>query len=200
MKRLEHQPLESSFSKGLYLESGVDEAGRGSLVGDVFAAAVILPRDFYDPRLNDSKQLSQRQREALRPLIEEVAISWAIGRATAEEIDRMNILQATFLAMHRAVEQLQPVPELILVDGNRFRPYGEIPYETIVKGDGKFLSIATASILAKTHRDEYMLQLAERYPEYGWQDNMGYPTQAHRAAIAEHGAMPLHRKSFKLLP
>ena len=182
------------------IEAGCDEAGRGCLVGPVYAAAVILPPDYHNKALNDSKQLTERQRVALRPIIENESIAWAIGIASPKEIDRMNILRASFLAMHRAIEQLKIVPEHLLIDGNRFIPFGSIPHTTIVKGDGIYLSIAAASILAKTYRDAYMHQLHNEYPAYNWHDNKGYPTQAHRDAIRVHGITPYHRRSFTLLP
>ena len=181
------------------VEAGCDEAGRGCLAGSVYAAAVILPPDYRNEALNDSKQLSKRQRDALRVEIERDALSWAVGVCTAEEIDRMNILRCSILAMHRALDALTLRPEHIIVDGNRFRPYGDTPYDTIVKGDGKYLSIAAASILAKTHRDEYMLRLHEEFPYYGWDRNAGYPTLEHRRAIMEHGITPYHRRTFNLL-
>ncbi len=191
--------LESYYTKDV-IEAGCDEAGRGCLAGPVFAAAVILPPDFKSELLNDSKQLSEKNRYALRPLIEQEAIAWGIGVGTAPEIDAINILKASFLAMHRAIEQLKVQPQALLIDGNRFTPYKEIPFTCMVKGDGRFLSIAAASILAKTYRDDYMLQLAEEYPSYGWQQNKGYPTRAHREAISKHGITPYHRKTFTLLP
>jgi len=191
--------LEAYYTKDV-IEAGCDEAGRGCLAGPVFAAAVILPPDFKSELLNDSKQLSEKNRYALRPLIEQEAISWGIGVVTAPEIDAINILKASFLAMHRAIEQLKVQPQALLIDGNRFTPYKEIPFTCMVKGDGRFLSIAAASILAKTYRDDYMLQLAEEYPSYGWQQNKGYPTRAHREAISKHGITPYHRKTFTLLP
>lgn len=180
-------------------ECGCDEAGRGCLAGAVFAAAVILPRDFSHPLLNDSKQLSEQQRLELRPIIEAEATAWAVASVSAEEIDEINILRASHLAMHRAVEALLFRPERLLIDGNRFTPYQDIPYECIVKGDAKYLSIAAASILAKTYRDEEMLRLHEAYPVYGWASHKGYPTKAHREAIARHGISPHHRKTFRLL-
>ena len=180
------------------IEAGCDEAGRGCLAGAVFAAAVVLPPDFKSEELNDSKQLSERKRYALRPLIEREALAWAVGVVTPEEIDRINILNASFLAMHRAVDQLQIRPDHLLIDGNRFNPYPTIPHTTLVKGDGKYLSIAAASILAKTHRDGLMLRLAAQYPGYGWERNMGYPTKEHREAILRLGPTPHHRRSFKL--
>ena len=191
--------LEAYYTKDV-IEAGCDEAGRGCLAGPVFAAAVILPPDFKSEQLNDSKQLSEKNRYALRPLIEQEAIAWGIGVVTAPEIDAINILKASFLAMHRAIEQLKVQPQALLIDGNRFTPYKEIPFTCMVKGDGRFLSIAAASILAKTYRDDYMLQLAEEYPSYGWQQNKGYPTRAHREAISKHGITPYHRKTFTLLP
>lgn len=181
------------------IEAGCDEAGRGCLAGPVVAAAVILPPGFCHPLLNDSKQLTERQRNALRPIIEKEATAWAVAMVDNEEIDQINILNASILAMHRALSELGASPELILVDGNRFRPYGDIPHTCIVKGDGKMMSIAAASVLAKTHRDEMMLRYAEQYPEYQWNKNKGYPTADHRAAITEYGACPLHRKSFRLI-
>ena len=191
--------LEAYYTKDV-IEAGCDEAGRGCLAGPVFAAAVIIPPDFKSELLNDSKQLSEKNRYALRPLIEQEAIAWGIGVVTAPEIDAINILKASFLAMHRAIEQLKVQPQALLIDGNRFTPYKEIPFTCMVKGDGRFLSIAAASILAKTYRDDYMLQLAEEYPSYGWQQNKGYPTRAHREAISKHGITPYHRKTFTLLP
>ncbi|MDR0994747.1 MAG: ribonuclease HII [Tannerella sp.] len=179
------------------LEAGCDEAGRGCLAGPVFAAAVVLPDDFPDEGLNDSKQLSEKERYRLRPLIEAGALAFAVGSASAEEIDRLNILRASILAMHRAIGQLALRPQHLLVDGNRFLPYEDIPHTTIVKGDGKYLSIAAASILAKTYRDDYMRQLAAEYPAYHWEENKGYPTAAHREAIRLYGPTPYHRRSFK---
>lgn len=180
-------------------EAGCDEAGRGCLAGSVYAAAVILPDDFHHPMLNDSKQLTEARREKLRPIIEAEAVAWAVGIVTPEEIDRINILRASILAMHRAIDALSVKPGAIIVDGNRFSAYGDIPFQTFVKGDGRFGNIAAASILAKTHRDEYMRNLHEQYPQYGWNVNKGYPTRAHRAAIAEHGPTPYHRMTFRLL-
>ncbi len=182
------------------IEAGCDEAGRGCLAGPVTAAAVILPADFTSDMINDSKQLTERQRERLRPVIEREAIAWAVAMVSPEEIDRINILRASITAMHRALDQLAVRPEGILVDGNRFYPYHDIPHTTIVKGDGKMLSIAAASILAKTHRDELMRRLDTEFPQYGWARNKGYPTPDHRAAIAAHGITPYHRKTFQLLP
>jgi ribonuclease HII len=182
------------------LEAGCDEAGRGCLAGAVFASAVILPPDFICNELNDSKQLSEKQRNALRPFIEREALAWATGVVFPNEIDRINILNASFLAMHRALDQLTIQPKHLLIDGNRFKPYKDIPHTTIVKGDGKFLAIAAASILAKTHRDEYMMHLHEEFPSYDWKNNKGYPTKKHRKAIGELGTTPYHRMSFTLLP
>lgn len=169
------------------------------MAGPVFAAAVILPPDFCDEHLNDSKQLTERQRYALRPVIEEKAIAWGIGVVTPEEIDKINILKASFLAMHRAIDALSVRPEALLIDGNRFTPYHNLPYSCEVKGDGRYLSIAAASILAKTYRDDYMMQLHEEFPQYHWDENKGYPTRAHRAAIAQYGPSPYHRMTFNLL-
>ena len=182
------------------MEAGCDEAGRGCLAGAVFAAAVILPPDFSNEQLNDSKQLSEKRRYALRPLIEREALAWAVGIVTPDEIDRINILNASFLAMHRAVDQLKIRPQHLLIDGNRFNPYAGIPHTTVVKGDGKYLSIAAASVLAKTYRDDYMNELAAQYPGYHWLENKGYPTKAHREAIRQLGVTPYHRRSFALLP
>lgn len=180
-------------------EAGCDEAGRGCLAGAVFAAAVILPPDFRNELLNDSKQLSEKQRYALRPIIEQEATAWAVGIVSPEEIDRINILNASFLAMHRAIEQLNIPPEHLLIDGNRFKKYRETPHTCVVKGDGKYLSIAAASVLAKTYRDDYMLDLHREYPVYQWDRNKGYPTKAHREAIRLHGTSPYHRMTFQLL-
>ncbi len=190
--------LKSHYYEGL-IEAGCDEAGRGCLAGSVYAAAVILPSDYQNELLNDSKKLTAKKRYALREEIERDAIAWAVGIVTPEEIDKINILNASFLAMHRALDQLKVRPEAVIVDGNRFKPYQDLPSTTIVKGDGKYLSIAAASILAKTYRDDYMLSLAEEYPQYDWQSNMGYPTKKHRQAIREHGITPYHRKSYNLL-
>lgn len=181
-------------------EAGCDEAGRGCLAGAVFAAAVVFPPGYRNADLNDSKQLGEEKRYALRETIERDAAAWAIGIVEPEEIDRINILNASFLAMHRAISKLGIRPEHLLVDGNRFNPYPGIPHTTIVKGDGKYLSIAAASILAKTYRDDYMKRLSLEYPEYGWDKNKGYPTKAHREAIRLHGITPYHRKTFRLLP
>lgn len=190
--------LKSHFNSGL-VEAGCDEAGRGCLAGSVFAAAVILPEDYVNDALNDSKKLSARRRYELRDEIKRDALAWAVGEVTPEEIDRINILNASILAMHRALDGLELRPEAIIVDGNRFKPYRFIPYTTIVKGDGKYLSIAAASILAKTYRDDYMDALSRDYPQYAWNVNKGYPTKAHREAIAQYGVTPYHRKSFRLL-
>lgn len=190
--------LKSHYYESL-IEAGCDEAGRGCLAGSVYAAAVILPSDYQNELLNDSKKLTAKKRYALREVIERDAIAWAVGIVTPEEIDKINILNASFLAMHRALDQLKVRPEAVIVDGNRFKPYQDLPSTTIVKGDGKYLSIAAASILAKTYRDDYMLSLAEEYPQYDWQSNMGYPTKKHRQAIREHGITPYHRKSYNLL-
>lgn len=190
--------LKSHFNKGL-VEAGCDEAGRGCLAGSVFAAAVILPEDYVNEGLNDSKKLTPMRRYELRDEIERDALAWAVGVVTPEEIDKINILNASILAMHRALDQLEVRPEAIIVDGNRFKPYRFIPYNTVVKGDGKYLSIAAASILAKTYRDDYMDSLAREYPQYAWDVNKGYPTKGHREAIAKYGITPYHRKSFRLL-
>lgn len=181
------------------IEAGCDEAGRGCLAGDVYAAAVILPPDFENELLNDSKQLTEAQRYQLREVIEKEAISWAVGIVTAAEIDKINILRASILAMHRAVDKLKVRPQHLLIDGNKFSPYPGITHNTVVKGDATYMSIAAASILAKTYRDDYMLTLAKEYPMYDWQSNKGYPTAKHRAAIREHGTTPYHRLSFNLL-
>ena len=181
------------------IEAGCDEAGRGCLAGDVYAAAVILPPDFKNELLNDSKQLNEAQRYQLREVIQKKAVAWAIGIVTAEEIDKINILRASILAMHRAVDKLQTPPEHLLIDGNKFTPYPGITHNTVVKGDATFMSIAAASILAKTYRDDYMLAIAKEYPMYDWHSNKGYPTAKHRAAIREYGISPYHRISFNLL-
>ncbi|MDE6099407.1 MAG: ribonuclease HII [Paramuribaculum sp.] len=191
-------PLPSCFNPAV-IEAGCDEAGRGCLAGPVYAAAVILPPAFSHPWLNDSKQVSEKRRETLRVIIENEALAWAVGVVDNEEIDRINILRASILAMHRALDGLRLRPEAIIVDGNRFSDYGRIPWTTFVKGDGRFANIAAASILAKTHRDEHMRHLAARHPGYGWEINKGYPTKAHREAIATLGPTPSHRKSFRLL-
>ena len=191
------------------IEAGCDEAGRGCLAGPVYAAAVILPRDYDNPALNDSKQLTEKQRVNLRIQIEHDAVAWAVGVAAPEEIDRINILNASILAMHRALDQLTVRPEAVIVDGNLFKPYHHplsgnklsepLPHTCIVKGDGKFQDIAAASVLAKTYRDDYMEKLADQYPMYGWKENKGYPTKAHREAIRLYGISPFHRKSYRLL-
>jgi len=207
--------LESCYYKGK-VEAGCDEAGRGCLAGSVFAAAVILPEDYQNELLNDSKQLTEKKRYQLREMIERDAVAWAVGIVTPEEIDKINILNASILAMHRALDQLKVRPEAIIVDGNRFKPYfpsiansqepiansqkpSPIPHTTIVKGDGKYLSIAAASILAKTYRDDYMNRLDEEYPQYDWLSNKGYPTKKHRDAIRQYGITPYHRKTFNML-
>jgi len=191
--------LKSFFQKNK-IEAGCDEAGRGCLAGPVFAAAVILPKKFKHPLLNDSKQLSEAKRNLLRPIIEQEAIAWAVGQVNPKEIDKVNILNASFLAMHRAIKKLNTTPELLLIDGNRFNPYPNIAHQCIIKGDSKYRSIAAASILAKTYRDDYMEKLAKKFPNYSWLSNKGYPTKAHRAAIKIHGATKHHRMSFRLLP
>ena len=181
------------------IEAGCDEAGRGCIAGPVFAAAVILPPDFHDPELDDSKKLSAPKREMLRILIEKEALAWAVAMVPEKEIDEINILNASFLSMHLALDSLNLRPSHLLIDGNRFKPYGHIPYTCIVKGDGIYASIAAASVLAKTHRDAYMLALHQEYPQYGWEQNKGYPTRAHRQAVLENGPSPYHRRSFRLL-
>ncbi len=202
--------LASHYYEGK-IEAGCDEAGRGCLAGSVYAAAVIFPEDYQNDELNDSKQLTDHKRHQLRAIIERDAIAWAVGIITPEEIDKINILNASFLAMHRALDQLSVRPEAIIVDGNRFKPYVEkqadegaaarpLPHTCIVKGDAKYLSIAAASILAKTYRDDYMDQLAEEYPQYDWKSNKGYPTRKHREAIRQYGTTPYHRMSYNLLP
>ena len=215
MSKMRETMLKSHFYEGK-IEAGCDEAGRGCLAGSVYAAAVILPEDYQNDLLNDSKQLSERRRYELREIIQRDAVAWAVGIVTPEEIDKINILNASILAMHRALDQLKVRPEAIIVDGNRFKPYREpitnnrepitnnrepitIPHTTIVKGDAKYLSIAAASILAKTYRDDYMNRLAEEYPQYDWRSNKGYPTKKHREAIRQFGITPYHRKSYNLL-
>ena len=190
--------LESCYYKGK-VEAGCDEAGRGCLAGSVYAAAVILPEDYQNELLNDSKQLTEKKRYQLREIIERDAVAWAVGVVTPEEIDKMNILNASILAMHRALDQLKVRPEAVIVDGNRFKKYKDLPHTTIVKGDGKYLSIAAASILAKTYRDDYMNRLAEEYPPYDWKSNKGYLTKKHRDAIRQFGITPYHRKTFNML-
>ena len=191
-------PLKSHFYTDL-IEAGCDEAGRGCLAGSVYAAAVILPDDYDNPDLNDSKQMSERQRYALREQVMRDAVAWAVGVASPDEIDHINILNASILAMHRALDQLSVRPQAVIVDGNRFKPYADLPYTTIVKGDGKYQAIAAASILAKTFRDDYMARLDTEYPMYGWRKNKGYPTREHREAIRQHGISPYHRRSYNLL-
>ncbi len=182
--------------QNILLEAGCDEAGRGCLAGDLYAAAVILPPDFHHPHLNDSKKMSEKRRNELRHIIEAEAVAWAVQPLSAERIDEINILNASFEAMSLAAEVLSPRPELLVIDGNRFRTHLNIPYECIIKGDGKYANIAAASVLAKTYRDEYMLRIAEEYPEYKWHSNKGYPTRDHRLAIAEFGLTPYHRLTF----
>ena len=194
--RIKHE-LSSFLHKDL-IEAGCDEAGRGPLAGPVFAAAVILPHDFHHPLLNDSKKMTEKARETLRPIIEKEAVAWAVEQVSAEEIDNINILNASIIGMQRAVRKLNVRPELLLIDGNRFKPFDGYRYECIVKGDGKFSCIAAASVLAKTYRDEYMRSLAAEYPQYGWERNMGYPTKEHVEAIIKYGYTPHHRKSFHL--
>lgn len=181
------------------IEAGCDEAGRGCLAGSVFAAAVILPKDFRNELLNDSKQLTEKQRYLLRPVIEREALAWAVGIVSPEEIDQINILNASILAMHCAVDQLNVRPETLIIDGNRFKKYKDLPHTCVIKGDGKYLSIAAASILAKTYRDDYMLRLHEEYPMYDWKNNKGYPTKKHRSGIQMYGTTPYHRMTFQLL-
>lgn len=182
------------------IEAGCDEAGRGCLAGPVFAAAVILPKDFRNKILNDSKQLTDKIRYELREVIEKEALAFAVAQVSNIEIDEINILNASFLGMHRAVDQLHTVPELLLIDGNRFKPYKTIPHQCIIQGDAKYLSIAAASILAKTYRDDFMKEAAKQHPQYSWESNMGYPTRVHRDGIRAHGTTPLHRMTFQLLP
>jgi ribonuclease HII len=188
------------FFQKLLTEAGCDEAGRGCLAGPVFAAAVILPRNFKNELLNDSKQLSEAQRNFLRPIIQQKAIAFAVASVSHEEIDEINILNASILAMHRALEQLHVTPQLLLIDGNRFKKFRDISHHCIVEGDAKYASIAAASVLAKTFRDDYMMKLHEQYPAYQWQNNKGYGTAKHRSAIVQHGISPFHRKTFRLLP
>lgn len=191
-------PLKHYLKKDI-LEAGCDEAGRGCLAGPVFAAAVILPNNCKLPKLNDSKKLTEKQRLELRPIIEEIAIAYGVAMVNNNEIDEINILNASFLSMHRALDKLNKTPEHILIDGNRFKPYNNIPHTCIVKGDGKYLSIAAASVLAKTYRDDFMLNIHEEYPQYAWNKNKGYPTKAHRQAIMKYGETSYHRLSFKLI-
>lgn len=190
--------LASHYYEGK-IEAGCDEAGRGCLAGSVYAAAVIFPEGYTNEELNDSKQLTDKRRKHLREIIERDAVAWAVGIVTPEEIDKINILNASILAMHRALDQLKVRPEAVIIDGNRFKPYNGLPHTTIVKGDGKYLSIAAASILAKTYRDDYMDGLAAEYPQYDWLSNKGYPAKKHREAIKEHGITPYHRRSYNLL-
>lgn len=191
--------LLANFGSGK-IEAGCDEAGRGPLAGPVVAAAAIMPVDYENELLNDSKKLRKKDRDVLEEIIKQDAIAWAIAEVSHQEIDEINILNASFLAMHRAIDQLTTRPELLLIDGNRFKNYKDLPHECVVKGDGKYMSIAAASILAKTHRDAVMEAAAQQYPGYGWESNAGYPTKKHRDAIRELGVTPLHRKSFRLLP
>ena len=190
--------LASHYYEGK-VEAGCDEAGRGCLAGSVYAAAVILPSDYQNDLLNDSKQLTEKKRYQLREIIQRDAVAWAVGIVSPDEIDKINILNASILAMHRALDQLKVRPEAIIVDGNKFKPYQNLPHTTIVKGDGKYLSIAAASILAKTYRDDYMNELAKDFPQYDWLSNKGYPTKKHRDAIRQYGITPYHRKSYNLL-
>lgn len=199
LRGMKHNPLKNYFDKSK-IEAGCDEAGRGCLAGPVYAAAVILPQDFYHPLLNDSKKTTEKQRKELRPIIEKESISWAVARLTNKEIDKYNILNASFKAMHRAVKKLDVQPNLLLIDGNRFNPYTGIRHQCIVKGDSKFTSIAAASILAKTYRDDYMEEQAMKYPDYDWLSNKGYPTAKHRLAIQKYGPCDLHRMTFRLYP
>ena len=191
--------LASHYFNEYELEAGCDEAGRGCLAGSVYAAAVVFPKDYHNEELNDSKKLTAHRRYELRKVVERDALAWAVGVVTPEEIDKINILNASILAMHRALDQLTVRPEAVIVDGNRFKPYRDLPYTTIVKGDGRYLSIAAASILAKTFRDDYMDALAEEYPQYDWKSNKGYPTKKHREAVRRYGPTPFHRMSFNLL-
>jgi len=190
--------LDSCHTDGL-TEAGCDEAGRGCIAGPVFAAAVIFPANYQNPQIDDSKKLSSKTRESLRKVVETDALAFGIGMVDEKEIDRINILNASILAMHKAVAKLRTVPQHLIIDGNRFKPWGEIPYHCIIKGDSKFVSIAAASILAKTYRDEHMEMLHNQYPEYGWENNMGYPTHFHREAILKLGPTPYHRRTFRLL-
>lgn len=191
--------LASHYFNEYELEAGCDEAGRGCLAGSVYAAAVVFSKDYHNEELNDSKKLTAHRRYELRKVVERDALAWAVGVVTPEEIDKINILNASILAMHRALDQLTVRPEAVIVDGNRFKPYRDLPYTTIVKGDGRYLSIAAASILAKTFRDDYMDALAEEYPQYDWKSNKGYPTKKHREAVRRYGPTPYHRMSFNLL-
>lgn len=189
-----------SYYQDLLIEAGCDEAGRGALAGPVFAAAVILPKEFHNPMLNDSKKLNKKERNILRSIIEESSIAWAVASVDAAKIDEINILRASISAMHLAIDKLNTRPEFLIIDGNRFYDYRQIPHKCIIKGDGKYASIAAASVLAKTHRDEYMTKIADEFPQYDWKRNMAYPTAKHRKAIEEFGITPYHRTSYKLLP
>lgn len=189
--------LIQSFSDK-YIEAGCDEAGRGCLAGPVFAAAVILPKGFSNDLLNDSKKLKESDRDILRTIVEKEALAWAVASVDNVLIDEINILNASLLAMHLAIDKLKTSPELLLIDGNRFKPYKKIPHQCVIKGDGKYMSIAAASILAKTHRDEFMKKAHEKFPEYNWKQNKGYPTQAHKKAVSQYGITPLHRKTFNM--
>ena len=195
---MRNEPQLLSFLNENLIEAGCDEAGRGPLAGPVFAAAVILPKDFCHPLLNDSKKMTEKAREILRPIIEKEAVAWAVEEVAAEEIDTINILNASIAGMQRAVRRLSVKPEFLLIDGNRFKPFDDDKYQCVVKGDATYASIAAASVLAKTYRDEYMRKLAQEYPQYGWERNMGYPTKEHVDAIIAHGFTPHHRKSFHL--
>ena len=194
--RMRKEPQLSNYLHEDLIEAGCDEAGRGPLAGPVYAAAVILPKDFYHPLLNDSKKMTEKARETLRPIIEREAIAWAVEEVSAEEIDSINILNASIAGMQRAVRKLDVKPEFLLIDGNRFKPCDGIPHQCVVKGDATYASIAAASVLAKTYRDEHMRKLAKEFPQYGWDRNMGYPTKEHIDAIIAHGYTPHHRKSF----
>ena len=196
MKEITKKPLKSFYKKGR-IEAGCDEAGRGCLAGPVFAAAVILPENFKNDFLDDSKKLSKKKRNELRKIIEEQATAWAVASVDNHEIDKINILNASILAMHRAIEKLKVQPDFLLIDGNKFKIYKDIPHKCIVKGDGKYLSIAAASVLAKTHRDEFMCKLDKKFPQYKWNKNKGYPTRKHKKAISEFGITKYHRISFK---
>ena len=195
---MRNEPHLKNFMNAGLIEAGCDEAGRGPLAGPVYAAAVILPKDFYHPLLNDSKKMTEKARELLRPIIEREAIAWAVEEVSAEEIDTMNILNASITGMQRAVRRLDVKPEFLLIDGNRFKPFDNYQYQCVIKGDATYASIAAASVLAKTYRDEHMKRLAQEFPQYGWERNMGYPTKEHVQAIIEHGYTPHHRKSFHL--
>ena len=195
---MRNEPQLKTFMNADLIEAGCDEAGRGPLAGPVFAAAVILPADFYHPLLNDSKKMTEKAREQLRPIIEREALAWAVEEVSAEEIDTINILNASIVGMQRAVRRLKMKPEFLLIDGNRFKPFDNYRYQCVVKGDATFASIAAASVLAKTYRDEHMRRLAQEFPQYGWEKNMGYPTKEHVEAIIRYGYTPHHRKSFHL--